>query len=150
MNNNTVLPFVLVFPVFFVALWCGIIYLISQISGWALLARRFRSTSPFTGPTWRWQSCRMRWSSHYGNCLTVGSDPTGLFLDILFLFRIGHPPLLIPWAEVSVRRRSQILFWSYVDLRLGREEQVPLQISAKLADRLRTPTGVNWPLEPVA
>jgi hypothetical protein len=136
-----------VFPVFFVCLWCGIVLLISRLSGWANLANRFRLTLPFAAQKWGWQSARMRYATNYSNCLTVGADPMGLYLDIFPLWRIGHSPLLIPWHEVSVRRRVKVLVFTYVELRLGREEQIPFRISATLASRIQAAAGPNWPVE---
>jgi hypothetical protein len=137
----------LFFPLFFLALWCTILFLISQASGWAALARRFRLTSPFTGQTWDWKRARMRWGCNYNNCLTVGSDPMGLYLSMMFPFRFGHAPLFLPWQEVSVRRHRSILFFKYVELSLGREEQIPLLIRENLADQIRLAAGSSWPME---
>jgi hypothetical protein len=85
-NHPTAIAFF--FPVFFVALWCVIFFLISQASGWAVLARRFRLTSPFAVQTWDWKSARMRWGANYNNCLTIGSDPIGLYLSMVFPFAL--------------------------------------------------------------
>jgi hypothetical protein len=79
--------------------------------------------------------------------LTVGADPSGLYLSVMFLFRIGHPPLFLPWHEVSVRRRWKVLGLRYVELRLGQEEQLPFQISGTLADRIKAAAGASWPVE---
>jgi hypothetical protein len=38
----------------------------------------------------------MRFYVHFGNCLTTGADQSGLYLTVFPIFRIGHPPLLIP------------------------------------------------------
>jgi hypothetical protein len=139
--------FPVIFPIFFVVLWCTIGLLAAYLTGWAALARRFRLTAPFTGETWSWQSARMRWSTHYGGCLTVGADPSGLYLSVLFPFRIGHPPLFLPWHEVSVWRRWKVLGLRNVELRLGQEEQLPFQISGNLADRIQAAAGSSWPVE---
>src|ERR1700674_2780329 len=142
-NHPTAIAFI--FPVFFVALWCTILFLISQASGWAALARRFGLTSTFTGQTWAWKRARMRWGTNYKNCLTIGCDPMGLYLSVMVLFRLFHPPLLLPWQEVSLRRHRKILFFKYVELSLGREEQIPLLIRENLADELRQAAGSSWP-----
>ena len=136
-----------VFPVFFVSLWCGIGFLISRLSGWAALANRFRLSFPFAAQKWIWQSARMRYGTNYSSCLTVGADPMGLYLNIFPLWRIGHPSLLVPWPEVSVRRRIKILVFTYVELTLGRDEQIPFRISATLASRIQAAAGPNWPVE---
>jgi hypothetical protein len=141
---------VVLFALFFVTVWCAALFAVSRVSGWALLANRFRTDSPFPGRTWTWQSARLRWGSNYNNCLTLGSDPSGLYLSMMFIFRIASPALLIPWTEVTVWRRRQFLFFRFVEFRLGREEQVPLVIREKLADSLRTAAGTSWPVEPVS
>jgi len=134
---------------FFPLVWCLVCFLIAQLSGWAALSRKFRSTGASPSQSWGMQSARMRWGANYGSCLTVGAEPAGLYLATLLLFRIGHPPLLLPWPEVSVRRRWKMLFFRYVQLQLGREEQIPLRISGRLADRIQAAAGQNWPVEPV-
>lgn len=134
----------------FVLFWCVLLFSIGALSGWVSLARRFRLIAGFTGPTWRFQSARMRWTAHYGNCLTVGADASGLMLSILFLFRPGHPPLLVPWTEISVAQRRKILFFRQVKLLLGREEQIPFLISGRLSDRIQAAAGPNWPIESVS
>jgi hypothetical protein len=139
----------LAFIPFFVLFWCAISFFIAAMSGWITLAKKFPLTSPFTGVTWGFQSARMRWTSRYGSCLNVGADSVGLKLSMMFLFRPGHPPLFIPWNEISVEKRSKILFFRQVKLLLGRAEQIPLLISGRLADRLEAAAGTNWPIEPV-
>jgi hypothetical protein len=92
---------IVVFALFFVTLWCAVCFLLSRMSGWALLAKRFRADSLRPEHTWIWQSARMRWSCNYNRCLTFGADPSGLYLSIMVLFRIGSPPLLIPWSAAK-------------------------------------------------
>jgi len=133
----------------FVLFWCAILCLIAVLSGWATLAERFRLASTFSGPTWSFQSARMRWTSHYGNCLTVGADATGLMLSVLFLLRPGHPPLFVPWSEISVAKRQNFWIIRRVRLLLGREEQIPFVVSGGLADRIQAAAGASWPIESV-
>lgn len=81
----------------FVTIWLGVSILISYISGWAALAENYRTTVPYRGDRWSWQSAEMRWMAGYNNCLTAGADRTGLYLSIsLFLCRVAHPPLFVP------------------------------------------------------
>jgi hypothetical protein len=56
-------------------------------------------------------------------------------LSVLFLFRIGHPPLQIPWNEIAVERTKY--FWrSYIVLKLGTNERIPVRISERMARNL--------------
>jgi hypothetical protein len=101
--------FFLVFPFFFVGLWVLVSYWIALVGGWRLLANRFRIQGTFRGQTWSLQSARMRWSS-YSSVLIIGSNKTGLFIVPFILFRAWHPPLFIPWTEITVSNQTQFFF----------------------------------------
>jgi hypothetical protein len=88
----------------------------------------------------------MRWWTHHNNVITAGASQEGLYLTSMFLFRFMHPPLLIPWAEVRVRRTKGWLF-EYVTFTLGRELLIPLRIRGKPAEKLRKIAGARWPIE---
>jgi hypothetical protein len=78
------------------------------------------------------QAGQMRWRANYKHVLTIGVSPRGLYLASMFLFRFMHPPLLVPWSEIKVRR-SKGWFFEYVTFRLGHELAIPLRIRKKLA-----------------
>jgi len=88
----------------------------------------------------------MRKGTHYKNCLTVGASSAGLYLSILWPFRISHPDLFIPWTEITISR-TKILFWSMVRLQLGRENPIPFTIRPNLAEKIRQAAGTSWPKE---
>jgi len=136
------------FPIFFVGLWLFVCAIIGTISGWSTLADRFRFTGDFAGQRWWMQSGMMRFLCNYNNCLILGCDDTGLYLGILFLFRFMHPPLLIPWDQISVSRRK-ILFFDYVRFELGREERVPLWLRPYSAERIKNAAVIHWPVETI-
>jgi len=94
------------------------------------------------------QSGQMRWLMSYNHCLTLGGNETGLYLSVLSLFRFQHPPLLIPWPEISVSRR-RMFFLNYVRLSLGHEAGIPLLLRPTIAERLRRAAGSHWPVEEV-
>ena len=136
------------FIVYFAALWCFVTFLIAMISGWHTLASRFRSTDDFNGETWTFRTAYMRFFSHYGTILTFGADSSGLYMSIFPAFRIGHPPLLIPWSEITViRGESGIPLFKRRKFLLGREESIPLSISVSLAESLQKAAGQSWPVE---
>ena len=138
--------FALIFPVYFLALWFLVAAVISVVGGWFALGKVYRTRVPFDGTTWRMQSGRMRGLANYNNVLTLGVSQQGLYLASMFLFRFMHPPLLVPWSEVKVRRRKGWVF-EYVTLTMGRDLAIPLQIRCKLAAKLREAAGNLWPVE---
>jgi len=132
--------------VFFVTAWFLLSARASWIGGWSALSRTYRTQTPFVGTKWTLQRAQMRWRTNYNNALTLGVNPQGLYLAIVFLFRFRHPPLLIPWSDIKVRRSSGWLF-DYVILTLGHETAIPLKISKSLAASLRAGAGASWPVE---
>jgi hypothetical protein len=96
----------------------GLLGGISFVGGWFSLARVYRTQVAFDGAKWRMRSGRMRWLANYNNLLTLGASQQGLYLASMFLFRFMHPPLLVPWSEIKVRRSKGWVF-EYVILRHG-------------------------------
>ncbi|HEY6250623.1 MAG TPA: hypothetical protein VI685_11735 [Candidatus Angelobacter sp.] len=118
--------------------------LIAAASGWKILAQRFSVQQPFSGPQWKWQSARMRFGMGYNNSLKVGANRAGLFIQPVWVILAGHPPLFIPWSEISFGHAAGWMS-NYVRLCLGRSEQIPFTIRPSLADRLRAAAGPGWP-----
>ena len=136
------------FWVAFPDLWVAISFFIAGVGGWAALVRAFRRHEPLPRDRWDFQSGGMRWWTTYSSVLTVGANPRGLFLSVtLPLFRVGHPPLFIPWTEISSSGLSGRWLWRWVELRLGRELAIPFRISPGLVERLKTAAGPAWPRE---
>jgi hypothetical protein len=134
------------FPVYFVGMWLLVSAISSYTSGWSLLAGRYRLTSIYLGRRWPWQSGQMRWCTNYGNCLTLGCDEMGLYLAVMPLLRFHHPPLLVPWTDVSVSYKRR-LFWDFVRLGLGRDPEIPLLLRPKIAEKLKQAAAGHWPAE---
>ncbi|NPC71954.1 hypothetical protein D7Y27_34350 [Corallococcus sp. AB004] len=97
--------FFVMFPVIFVL----VSYVLAAMGGWRRLARDYRLDKGGGFPCRSFVSGEVGGVS-YGNCLTLGGDARGLYLAAFFLFRLGHPPLCIPWADVHDRVRERRLF----------------------------------------
>lgn len=131
--------FIFLFPVLFACLWISISFVISLCSGWYALATRFaRKSEPYgetrtAGPFS--YTIYMRFWCHYSSVIRLTAASDGLYPSVMFLFRVGHPPLQIPWSEIRLCRTRW--FWrSYVVLTLGNEEQIPMRISGRMARNL--------------
>jgi hypothetical protein len=125
----------------------GSMILISKLSGWSLLARRFRASEPWTGELWSWQSARFRGWCGYNNCLRVGANPQWLSLSVIMPFGFFHSPLQIPWREIEVETGKACFgLYDTAQFRIGTEERVTVRIYGKLVDRVREAAGSSWPL----
>ncbi len=113
----------------------AILRLLSQLGGWRALARHYPVRQPFSGRRFHFQSLQLRGWVGYNGCVTAGSDPFSLYLSIWRLLRVGHPPLLSPWADVEARHEKR--WWvSVVVLRFARDPSVQVRMSRRLAQRL--------------
>jgi hypothetical protein len=137
MDSNLAAPFGIVIG--FIALWCAICYLVSFFTGWLTLARRFKKKSePYgeihsAGPFF--YGVYMRWWGHYGSGIRLIAASDALYASVLFLIRIGHPPLRIPWDEIRFGR-TKFFFRTYIVLTLGNAEKIPMRISLRMARNL--------------
>lgn len=127
------------FAGFFIALWCGSCFLVSVMTGWFALAPRFKQQSaPYgeiktAGPFF--YGVYMRFWGHYSSVIRLTAAVDALYASVLFPFRIGHPPLRIPWDEIKLGRTNWF-FRTYVVLTLGNEEMIPMRISQRMARNL--------------
>jgi hypothetical protein len=138
-HNDILFSTPYIFPIFFIAMWFGVGYLVSFMSGWFALSKRFRKQSEPYGETRSagpfFYTVYTRFWTHYSSVIGMTAAKDALYLSVLFLFRVGHPPLRIPWDEIQLSRTKY--FWrSYVVLTLGREEQIPFRISERMARNL--------------
>jgi hypothetical protein len=135
------------FPLFFVAMWVVTLKMISTMSGWGALAKRFRDHTRSYKYLWLFQSARMRFYAGYGSCVNIGADESGLRLAVFAVFRMGHPPLRIPWDEISVKAREYGILFKKRELLLGQQEAIPFRISKSLANKVQQAAGRSWPVE---
>ncbi|HEV2616406.1 MAG TPA: hypothetical protein VGU63_07335 [Candidatus Acidoferrales bacterium] len=126
--------------------WIVVSLFVSYGGGWHVLARRFRFNSEFTGKVFRWQSAHMRSVARYHNCVSIGANLEGLYVAPFFPFRIAHPPLFIPWSEVSYTRKK-IFFSQMFCFELGREHAIPFWVGKNLGEQLQQAAGIAWPAE---
>ena len=115
--------------------WIVLSILIAQLSGWARLTRHYRADTLLDGERFNFQSAGMRFWTNYSGCLTVGVNRKGLYLAVWFLFRFGHPPLVVPWRDITMTERKRF-FIQQVVLRFDRCPSIPIIISERLAKKI--------------
>ena len=122
------------FPAF-ILLWVGVILLLSWLSGWNALGKHYREVTPFEGERLQMVSGRLRNGVNYRAVLTMGANSEGISLTVFFPFRIGHPPLFIPWSEISISK-EKLFFMDAVGLRFSAEPTIKLILMPKVVDQL--------------
>lgn len=94
-----------------VSFWVVLSLVIGRLTGWAALARAYRSQWPMDGPRLRFQSLRLGSWGGYNQAITFACGMAGLHIAVLFILRPGHPPLFVPWEDVTVRAEEWKLFF---------------------------------------
>jgi hypothetical protein len=134
-------------PLLFIPLWCAVSVYIAFMGGWRQLAKHYRANNPFLGKKFYFQSASMKGMTNYNKVLTIGVNREGLFISALFIFRLGHPPLLIPWPEITFKEKEGN-FYDRCELRFARSPDIPFTISKKLREKISISREENIPITP--
>jgi hypothetical protein len=105
-------------PLVFAAMWTAISWLISRIGGWHRVAAAHPAHGTPTGRRFGWQSGRFGVAS-YNHVLTVHSGAEGLHLAVNPMFRIGHPPIFLPWTLIRNAQRRRFFFVDTIRFDVG-------------------------------
>lgn len=122
--------------VVFIGIYAGVCLFLAYISGWMKLATVYRSSQGVGNSVTRhFQSGSMRLIGFYNHCLTFTPTREGLFISVFFLFRIGHPPLFVPWEHITTRQ-AKWLFSNMIELRFRKTPSIPFRLSKDLYEDL--------------
>jgi hypothetical protein len=127
------------------ALWILICAGLSHFAGWRLLACHYRASAPFRGRKLHFSSAQFGGWVGYNGSFTPGADHSGLFLSVWPIFRICHPPLLVPWSDIRVSL-EQRRWLTVVLVEFARVPSARLRISLRLAQRLAAASAGSFQL----
>ena len=82
--------------------WIGLIITLGRISKWGKLAESYPDMSTGEkGETRVFQMAQMNVLARYSGTIIFEVLPSGLRIKQFVLFRLGHPTMLIPWADIE-------------------------------------------------
>ena len=87
-------------------------FILSRIGGWQELSRHYHCTKSFEGRTWNFDS-GMLGTIPYNLLLHYGADEHGLHLQAVLPYKKSHPPLFIPWEDITVKSETTMLFFKF-------------------------------------
>jgi len=132
LSSNPPADFPIWFPFYFAGMWCAVCLLISVAGGWRRLARTYPAPpGKPEGRKFSGQSGGFGWCN-YNRCLTIHTSPEGLRLSIMFLFRLGSPPILIPWGEIRNCEVKRFLWIKSVKFDAGFPPVARLRLPGKV------------------
>src|SRR4051812_15186749 len=104
-------------PVFFIAMFVLVLFILSK-KGWTDLANEYHFDGSFHGKRIGIISATIN-GVNYNNCLLLKYNEEGFYLRPIFIFRIFHKPILIPWKDIKDVRDKKILFVQVKELVIG-------------------------------
>ncbi len=128
----------------FVASWFVTARIVSAM-GWQKLAKVYGSEKECEGTRWSMQSAKVG-SASYNGCLTIGANYDGLYLSILFILRPWHPPIFIPWSDISAKEaKRSMLLGDLCVLTFSRAPGLEVVLRKKLAEKIKAQYRNYWP-----
>ena len=133
----------------------GMFYLLSWGTGWRDLSRQYAArdryqgewiTQPNLDGTLRSGPYVLLNGSESDNAIEVGADRQGLYLSMPMEYRLFHPPLFIPWSDVScIRVRAAP--WTgenLVRFTFAKSPSIPLDVEVPVAMEIQGRSEGRW------
>lgn len=98
--------------------WVAICVTLSRLSGWSRLAKQF-SDADFIADESAWFRSASLSGIQYSSCLNFAVSGHGMRMSVILPFRIGHPPIVIPWSAMHHVEAENKLFSHRVKVSMG-------------------------------
>jgi hypothetical protein len=112
-----------------IALYLGLLRLMSVLGPWQRLAAQFPLENHALGATRYWPVSLKAGLASYGNCLIVEADADWLTLIPMFIVRPFHPPITLPRSAVSQIHIDRFWFVRWVSFVV---DDRPLQLYGRV------------------
>jgi hypothetical protein len=113
--------------------WPLVTATLAILSGWRRLAERFPAPPIVDGEKYASQSLRLSLLGSYNRCVHVTVGEKGLHMVPMILFRLLHPPILIPWTDISACERRDFLFMKRTRITVGTPLGREIDVSGRVA-----------------
>lgn len=124
----------------------SLIWFIGFVTGWQRMARLY--PMPPVSPDekqFRMRSLSFSAINSYNNCVTFGISDMGLSISQMIVFRIGHPPIFIPWEDLLAEKKVYFKRIEVVRLVFVSHPKLQLLVSRNLCEQLAEAAGDYWP-----
>jgi hypothetical protein len=124
-----------IFPFLFVGMFVLVAYMLSK-RGWSDLVSKYRFPEDFSGERVGITSASIN-GVNYNNCLLLKYNEQGIYLKPIFVFRLFHAPVMIPWNEIKAVRDKKVLFVHFKELVIGDPAVALIQMKPITVEKLR-------------
>lgn len=143
--RNTLLAFFL--------LILGVLYFFSRVNGWHELSQYYPTRNPYQG---KWivhdlDEVEVRFNASDGvNSIRLGADAQGLYISMWIGFRPFHPPLFIPWSDVTAVRIKETPWLkkpNLVKYTFAMNPDIPVYVGTYIAEEIEKHAGGQWKMQ---
>lgn len=127
-------------PVLFAGLWTLIVWIIGKTGGWEKLAGQYEFKGKFAGRLF--SASGQIGMANYGGILRLGADKSGFYIGVIFMFRIAHPPLYIPWEDIRAEEHKSFLT-TQARISFAKVPDIALRIPKGTAVKLKELAGTR-------
>lgn len=117
---------VYLFPIFFIGMFVFVIFFLSK-KGWSDLVSQYQFEGNFEGDRIGIISAAIN-GVNYNNCLLLKYNQEGFYLRPVFIFRLFHKPILIPWKAIKDILDKKLLFAQLKELVIGQPTVAIIQM----------------------
>jgi hypothetical protein len=123
--------------------WVGLCLLLSFIGGWIRLSINYKKPEDkvFTGVLNKVYNASMGIAGY--QYLMLGLDKDGLYLNAPLLLRIGHPPLYIPWDQITAKTKKSLFAFINIQLCFKANPDIKFNLSETNAKRIGLSTFIK-------
>jgi hypothetical protein len=130
----------------FTSFWLFVSTILSFSGGWYFIAKSYPVEEIYKGDKLYFQYMQIGLVP-YKNCLTVGANKSGLYLEVSPIFSFAHSPVAIPWSDISMRKVVTVPFSPDVELKLSKVPWASIKIYQSQKDWMKLQAGDSWPNE---
>lgn len=125
-----------VFPVVLVGMFALVSAIISA-TGWRTIADVYPDRDFSPSESWLAAFVGFGWLGQYRGVVRIQTDPIGVRFSVLWLFKAGHRPFVVPWGEVSVDSATGFL----QRVTFLQTPNKPLRINSASVERMEAAAG---------
>ena len=123
-------------PIAIVGMFALISMLISA-AGWQTLTSVYDDRDFSASESWLAPFVSFGWLGQYRGVVRIETDPIGVRFSVLWLFKAGHRPFVVPWGAVAV---EDAIGW-YQEVTFMQAPDEPVHMNQASVERMETAAG---------
>lgn len=104
--------------------------------GWSALAQKYKATQSPKGQRFLWVSGYVN-QMRYKYVMMLWLTEEGMHISLIFLFKLGHSSLFIPWKDVKKSTPKKIFFQTFQEYTIGHPKVATISFIGKIVESIQ-------------